>query len=365
MTIRKTPNDRWQAIVKSGRVQVASRTFDLRRDAEAWHASQVRALDLGEFVDPKAGKASLGSVLERWIEERKGTVSSTTLRNDRNRIKYLEGMKTRPISSIRASDLESLFGDLLRRDLSKATVKQVRALLSASLGWAARNKLISKNPALETRVPRGTGIKTHDVRPFTASELRSLAERLRPSAGAQADIALVLGLTGLRWGELCALRVQDVAKVPLLAFRVSRSASDGHQVRTTKNGRVRTVPLVPEVAKIVEDWSAGKSMGDLVFSSPGGSRLNGSNWRRLSQWSKFCDGRRIHDLRHTAATLWLGMGVDPKTVQKWMGHESMQMTVDLYGHWMGSDADSAAIARVTAALGGAPGVLDKKSGNSA
>jgi integrase len=219
----------------------------LKRDAEAWHAAQVRALDLGDFVDPKAGKETLGAMLDRWMASREGTLSSTTLRNDRNRIKYVDGFLNRPVSAIRRSDLEALFGELLRRDLSKATVKQVRALLSSSLGWAARNKLIAKNPAAETRVPNGSGTKTHQVSPFTVDELRALHKRLKVGGGAQADVALVLGLTGLRWGELVALRVRDIVDLPTLSFRVSRSASDGHAIRTTKSGKARSVPLVPRL----------------------------------------------------------------------------------------------------------------------
>ena len=65
MTIRKTPNGKFRAIVKAGRKQVASKVFPLRRDAETWHAAQVRALTLGEFVDPKAGKETLSSMLQR------------------------------------------------------------------------------------------------------------------------------------------------------------------------------------------------------------------------------------------------------------------------------------------------------------
>ncbi|TXK17424.1 tyrosine-type recombinase/integrase [Homoserinibacter sp. GY 40078] len=61
-------------------------------------------------------------------------------------------------------------------------------------------------------------------------------------------------------------------------------------------------------------------------------RLNNSNWRRIVGWSKSCRGRRVHDLRHTAATLWLSNGIDVKTVQTWLGHESAQLTLNLYSH---------------------------------
>jgi integrase len=363
MTVRRTANGRFRAIVKSGRTQVASRTFDLQRDATTWHAAQVRALDLGEFVDPKAGKETLGSMLKRWMDAREGTVSTTTFRTDGHRMAYLAPLMNRPVSAIRPSDLEALFGDLMRRELSKATVTRVRALLSSAFSWAVRNKMIVKNPVSETRVPNGNAAKAHEVYPFTIDELRALVALLAITGGAQADVALVLGLTGLRWGELCALRVRDVVQVPVPAFRVSRSASDGHAVRSTKSGRSRTVPLVPEVAAIVRDWAAAKDAEAFLFTSPEGARLHQTNWRRVTQWSKHRQGRRVHDLRHTAATLWLGVGVDAKTCQQWLGHESMTLTVDLYSHWMGTDADISALARVTAAIGGAPGVLGQKAEN--
>jgi len=77
----------------------------------------------------------------------------------------------------------------------------------------------------------------------------------------------------------------------------------------------------------------------------------GSNWKRTVRWSELGRGRRVHDLRHSAATLWLGAGIDVKTVQTWLGHASMTLTVDTYAHWMGSDADVAAVGRINGILG--------------
>ena len=56
MSVTKTSNNRWRARVKNGRVNVTSKTFDRKADAEAWEAAQKRALELGEFVDPRAGR---------------------------------------------------------------------------------------------------------------------------------------------------------------------------------------------------------------------------------------------------------------------------------------------------------------------
>jgi integrase len=172
----------------------------------------------------------------------------------------------------------------------------------------------------------------------------------------QSDVVLVLGLTGLRWGELVALRVRDVQMVPYPAIRVSRSAPDGQPVRTTtKGGKARTVPLAADLVPLVQSRLEGKGPDALVFSSPTGQRLNGPNWKRATKWATVSRGRRVHDLRHTAATLWLSTGIDPKTVQTWLGHSTMTLTVDTYAHWLGTDADAVAIARMNAALGDATG----------
>src|SRR5262249_57401521 len=108
-------------------------------------------------------------------------------------------------------------------------------------------------------------------------------------------------------------------------------------VDTLKNSRVRTVPLVNELVPIVDRWSAGKRSDAWLFNAPGGGPLRESNWKRSVGWlaakaAAAVPTARVHDLRHTAASLWLGVGADPKVVQRVMGHATAAMTMDLYGH---------------------------------
>ena len=67
--------------------------------------------------------------------------------------------------------------------------------------------------------------------------------------------------------------------------------------------------------------------------------------KRSLGWSTLAAGRRIHDLRHTAACLWQARGVDPVTVQAWMGHESIA-TTNRYLHFLGTSADQAGLERL-------------------
>ena len=187
-------------------------------------------------------------------------------------------------------------------------------------------------------------------------ELLEIVEQQRACTPREADLTLVLGLTGLRFGELRGLRVADLLEVPYPALRVSRSvpASTGGGrpiVRErTKTGRARVVPLAEVLVPVVRQWSADKQPSDLLFTAPQGGWVSLSNWRRSVRWPQTSRGRRPHDLRHTAATAWLAAGVDVKTVQTWLGHASGELTLNLYGHHLGTDADRAGIARFNGAL---------------
>ena len=152
----------------------------------------------------------------------------------------------------------------------------------------------------------------------------------------------VLALAGLRWGELAGLRVADRVSVPGPGLRLRRAvlASGGGgalYVDTLKNNRARTVPLVVDLVPIVDRWSAGKAPDSWLFDAPEGGPLRESNWKRSVGWraatvAAGLAGFRVHDLRHTAASVWLGAGADPKVVQRVLGHATASMTMDLYGH---------------------------------
>ena len=133
----------------------------------------------------------------------------------------------------------------------------------------------------------------------------------------------------------------------------------------TKGGKPRTVPLLDDAWKVVQPLSDRGPDEVLFANASGGMRLL-SNWRRATNWPRYGRGRRVHDLRHTAATIWIQNGVDFKTVQNWLGHASAKLTLDTYAHYMGTNADIASIALMNTALspnGGTRGVRAQKAGN--
>jgi integrase len=150
-----------------------------------------------------------------------------------------------------------------------------------------------------------------------------------------------LAYTGLRWGEMSALRVGSLD----LMRRRMRIKSAFVEVKgklvegTPKTHQVRIVPLarflIDELAADVD----GKGPDELVFSTPAGAPLRNTNFRRR-HWDKAVkaaglDGLTPHDLRHTAASLAVAAGANVKAVQRMLGHASATMTLDVYAGLFG------------------------------
>jgi integrase len=127
---------------------------------------------------------------------------------------------------------------------------------------------------------------------------------------------------------------------------------------TPKSHQSRTVPVPRFPAYELANHVTGKHADDLVFTTPGGSVLRLSNWRPATflparARAGLSDRSRIHDLRHTAASLMIQASYPPKMLQEIMGHASITTTLDLYGHLYPRDMD-----RYADRLDSATGVID-------
>lgn len=117
------------------------------------------------------------------------------------------------------------------------------------------------------------------------------------------------------------------------------------RIRRRPAWRGRRVPVADRILPIIRRLSVSKEPGDLLLTTVGGARLHRTAALRTVRWAETGGGRRIHDLRHTAACLWLARGVDPGTVQGWLGHESIA-TTNRYLHFLGTSADQAGLVRL-------------------
>lgn len=330
---------RYRARVKHHGREVATRVFDRKRDAEAWEEDQRRRLRVGEWLDPRRGRVPLAEIAPRWMEAR-GALKRNTRTADR--VAWRHHIEPRfgraPVASITSSDVASWVGRVIAGGCSPSTASRYLAAFRSLLAFAVDDGRVSVNAAAKVKAPTAGRVK-REGEFLTLDEVDALVEA---ATSQYADLIRVLALAGLRWSELAGLQVRDRVDAPGPGLRLQRAvmaSSDrgGLFEDTLKTKRSRTVPLVASLVPIVDAWAEGKSPDAWLFNAPRGGPLSEANWKRSVGWSKATTaiGRptlRVHDLRHTCASVWLGAGADRKVVQRILGHASAAMTMDLYGH---------------------------------
>lgn len=343
--IKKTKNDRYQVRVYKHGAEITSRTFDRKKDAESWELAQKRAIQMGTVVDVRTKTATLGELITQFNAARKGAIGAKTWDTDEAnlRLHVPESLRRREIATITSAELLVHFTALLRKR-SRGTVSRIRNSISSLFAWAELNGSVQFNPVAKARLPKGEQTEEDVMRPFTASQLEATLTAIREFSPQSAEVVEFLALTGLRFGELSALRVGHIVELPHPALLVSRSKTGSYMEKGTKSGRARKVPLVSRASEIVIRRSLGKAPNDLVFEGPRDGQLAANNFARDAKLRLTAPGHRLHDLRHTAATNWLRAGIDVKTASKWLGHADSTTTLRRYAHWMGDPADAVAVA---------------------
>jgi integrase len=226
------------------------------------------------------------------------------------------------------------------KDLSWCTVKHIRTTLGTILGTAEVWGYIEDNPVRKTRLPR-RGLQV-EKQVLTPEQLRSLLELLPEPCK---SVVWLLVLTGLRIGELLALRWQDV-DLAAGVLCVRRTVYEGHFDEPKTRHSNRRVPLGPKgVAVLLAHEPEATDPDALVFGSTRGTplcRRNLSN-RQLAPACKALglEGIRWHCLRHCNATLLDSVGTPLGTVQAILGHSSSEITRDVYLHSLPAGAREA------------------------
>jgi integrase len=230
-----------------------------------------------------------------------------------------------------AMQLEDVTGEQIERWLARnerkaSTRTKALVLLQGIFKRATKVYGLPANPATEVERPPLRRSGNIDV--FSPEEVWALVR----AADSEQDAAIYLtaAFTGLRLGELLALRWRDVHFARSLV-RVRASYAAG-AVTSPKSGRVRSLPLAPEVSRALARLSQRELFAredDLVFAGETGSFLDGSALRRRYKTAlRRAELRplRFHDLRHTFGTRMIAKA-DIRRVQEWMGHADIQTTM--------------------------------------
>ena len=324
-----------------------------REEAKKRRAALLHQIANGTFITPS--KTSLEEYLERWLKEyARATLAPRTAEGYELIVRRhlvpalgritLTGLKPEHIQRYQSEKLSAGRADG-KGGLSRRTVRHHHMVLHTALEHAVKMGLLSRNTADAVSPP---SCSRHEWHCLDESELNRLLGAAKTSPYYVFFYQALF--TGMRRSELLGLRWRDVDLV-LCEAHVSRSL---HQLRTreivirppkSKQG-LRTVDLPLSAALLLQDYKDKQAAqravkgtqfnpDDLIFSNVEGKPFLPNTvthaWVKLVRRAGF-KGVRLHDCRHSHASIMLKSGTHPKVVQERLGHASIQVTIDTYSH---------------------------------
>jgi integrase len=315
----------------------------------------------------RPSQVTFGDYLAEWLEIQRSRVQPSTWESYRLNVNdYLcPALGDVALDELTAAQLSSFYarlqrdGGARRRPLALATVQRAHAVAHKALKDAVRLDLLDRNVAVNATLPRldlrGDGVA--EINAWSAEELRRFLDHTRGSP--LHPLWLVAASTGLRRGELLGLRWDDVdLDAGVLAVRRALSVvRERPRLKQPKTSRCRTLRLdTVTVTTLREqrdrqrrDQAANEQTWcnewNLVFTDATGRYLvpdSVSHGFRVAVRKAPVRRVRLHDLRHTHATLLLQAGVPVKVVSERLGHAQISLTLDIYAHVLPAmDADAA------------------------
>ena len=317
-----------------------------KKDAEKKLAELLHQLDNSTFVKP--GKTTLAEYLKRWLQDCcLSNLAARTVEGYESivRCHLIPPLGQVHLTQLKPEHIQHVYSEKLAAGLSHRTIRYIHVTLHKALQDAVRLGIIMRNPADAVKPPR---VQYHEMHTMNESDIHIFLEFAK-STPYYALFYLAL-FTGMRRSELLALRWSDVDLI-LCQLSVTRAL---HQLQggnlvfrqpKTAKGR-RLISLTPSTVIVLREHceqqeqkkqNIGSTLtdNDLVFCHEDGSSLLPNSvshaWTKLANRAGL-KGIRLHDARHTHASLMLKQGIHPKIVQERLGHASIQITLDTYSH---------------------------------
>lgn len=345
---------RWRARFVDDQGKERNKAFRTKAEAQGWLDDEITpSLASGTYVAPEAGRVTVAYVYASWSASQ-AHISRKTAATRKSawgsRVEPHWGAV--PVVDIKTSAVKAWVAKLKTDEVGAATIENAFGLLRQVLGAAVEDRRIPRNPCEGVKLPK----RKHADRGYlTHAQVAALAG----TVDRQPEVVRFLAYTGLRWGEMAALRVQDFDMLRR-RVNVSRSVTEsgGLVWSTPKTWERRSVPFPAVLADELSALMVGKARDALVFTDLRGGVLRSSNWRArvfesaVSKCQKADDSFpsiNPRDLRHTAASLAVSAGANVKAVQRMLGHAKASMTLDVYADLFDDDLDDVA-ANLNAAI---------------
>lgn len=361
---KDTARGTWTVVIDNGtdpttgkRRQLRRRGFKTEKAAERELGQLMKPAQDGAHVEPS--RQTVRMFLEDWIATLPGTVAPTTERWYALLVRsyVMPHIGAVPLRAVDAGTLHGLYAALRSagsrktdadgnaKPLSERTVRAVHVALHRAFDQGVKWRRLAANPADDVTAPRQRS--TTEWQGWNADELRRFLARVANDR--LYGLWYLAAMTGLRRGELCALRWEDFdLETGTMAVRRAMVLTVEHKLveGPPKSGRGRAVALDPTTVvelrahrkrQLEERLAWGQAWTDsgAAFTREDGSQLHPDFLSNVFDRLVGATGLprvTIHGLRHTHATLALKAGIHPKVVQERLGHASIRITLDLYSH---------------------------------
>ncbi len=326
----------WRARYRGPDGRERSKTFAKKGEAERFLIDTETAKAEGAWVDPALGRVHFAEYTDRWLEStahlRQGTRANIEGRLRTHLLPYFGPM---PLATIRPIDVRTWLSQMMKKNRAPATVNASYRTLAKILRTAEIDGVIVRSPCIGIELPRETSHQ--EMRFLEAEEIHRLSEAL--DARYQ-GLIYAAAYTGMRWGELAGLKIDrlNLLRGSVDVVQALTEVSGRLSVGPTKTGARRTVLLPRFLAQMLgEHIGRFPSEDGYVFTSAEAKPLRRRNFYRRHfkpavARAGLDPGLRFHDLRHTCVALLIAQGHHPKTIQEHLGHSSIRLTLDRYGH---------------------------------
>lgn len=341
-SVRQKQSGRWEARYRDARGTMHARTFPTKTAAVRWSREIETDVRRGDWVDPRLTRTTLA----HWADEYLSTIVHlrAVTRGDYERqlrVHILPALGELPIGHIEPVDVRRFLAQLRSTGMAPKTLQKVRLVLRQVLETARTSGAMKANPCEGIRLPRA---EAKEPLFLTAEQVEALALATPPPYDLLVRSAAA---TGLRPSELCGLRIGrlNLVRGSVEVAEALTVVKGRTEVGPTKGGTRRTVQLTRSLCDQLEHHMANRASelgrpadpDDYVFTAPAGGPLRRDLLhRRIFRPAVAAAGLperlRMHDLRHTCASLLVLLGAHPKVIQEWLGHRSITVTMDVYGH---------------------------------
>jgi integrase len=329
--------------------------YTTRKECVAVMNKLLVAIEEKSYTPPT--KASVKEYLTReWLPAIKATVRPSTYNSYVQHVEchIVPHIGVVKLQALTPAKVNALYAKLAesgaksgKKGLSPMTVHHVHSCLHKALKDAVRWGRIARNPLDSADPPRKNGDGTTEMKTWTKEQLRAFLDsakddRLYP-------LWHTIAFTGMRRGEALGLRWSDVdfekARLSVRRALIPTNRDVVISEPKTAKGR-RVIALDPATVEVLKaqaarqadersEWDELWVETDLVFTAENGEALDpesASRWWRQAVKKAMLPKIRLHDLRHTHATLALQAGIHPKVVSERLGHATVSITLDTYSH---------------------------------